>query len=870
MERMIFIFLVLLPAWGMAGESDFARKEKLLDRAKDALIWFQKLDSDAVRKRTPAASYRNHLSPSELIQSLAVLVQLKQKETGILAEDLSEMLLYYRMTSEECYLLQEEFGETLLPKLAEAGIAAGFIYAGAEAFINDERNNAEKLVLHKEPENAWELMKAVDVLSVTGRPALVRHYLRKFLKEKEFAASPAESARIAETVGSQRLLQIAVNPSFDPLGKETVAKIMENARKHWQDSGKIAEALEEDQWFTNVPAAQEKSGTNYSVPGSVHIRAEAKPSLQILWKGDPLSIPQAVNKLSKIEDKKESDELCAVILSISKSGKEILAAAAQSGQPQRYPAARGLAAAVSRQDIFLLYEFLYDKEVPDEQKESVAAILKQRQIPILNKEEAAFFLYRRGMDYLEHRRPIRADAEGNVAVWEMPPATENPQEIRSRMIPLAEAYPYFSYKYCRSAYRIEPERTDYRLMSGIAFLESIPGAGKDVPFKKTFTDHEFSHEFVQQILKTSLENGYNRAAVNAASMLQISGTAELLRSSGGKPRPLVQAVAAKDRRVRFAALETIMSFNPAEPFAGSSLVVDTLLWFAKSDGKKKIAVGHIQFDKANQTASMLMSSGYQTELATNCADLFRIAAASPDVEFVFTDARCPMPVVGEFVQKMRQDARTAEIPIAVLTSEELDPRVNLTYRRTMDAFDRLNPNGAFRHSLSLTYPSFTDKKSAEWVRNDLRAKSGIDAVPPAVRLVQAKKALDWIKEIVEQQAGGKAKVFDIPDLESAVLDAVHSEERIEKGLELAAAIKSATLQLTLYNTAANLLLPMEIRKSAADDFRANVSRFGVLLRGKQIQMMYDRYNAAEKEPKESLELLSELIDIVETAAVSAK
>jgi hypothetical protein len=96
-----------------------------------------------------------------------------------------------------------------------------------------------------------------------------------------------------------------------------------------------------------------------------------------------------------------------------------------------------------------------------------------------------------------------------------------------------------------------------------------------------------------------------------------------------------------------------------------------------------------------------------------------------------------------------------------------------------------------------------------------------------------------------------------------VLDALHSERRVKEGLDLAAVVKSPVVQSAIYDAAANNTYPMEIREYAGEAFERSVKTFGILLRGNQIQRLYDRYNQSEFEPKESQELLSRLIDAVE-------
>jgi hypothetical protein len=332
------------------------------------------------------------------------------------------------------------------------------------------------------------------------------------------------------------------------------------------------------------------------------------------------------------------------------------------------------------------------------------------------------------------------------------------------------------------------------------------------------------------------------------------GNTDILKSTNGKPRTLVQATVTKDRRVRFAVLEAIMSLTPTEPFAGSSLVADTLVWFSKSDGESVLLSGAPQMAAANQTASLLLGLGYTTDVAVSCRELFARAAASPDVEVVVVDARMTNPPVAEFVQAMWQDARTCEIPIAVLTGDERELRVGARRAAKTQA--------TYKNSLSLNYPRLASAESAQWVVEDLLDKTGANPLSPAIRLEQAKQSLVWLREIKEAELKTGQKIYHFDDFDSVVLDAMRSDRRLKEGLELAAVVKSPAVQSALYDWAANGLYPIELRQLAAQAFEQSVERFGVLLRGQQVHQMYDRYNHSEHEPKESQELLSRLIDVV--------
>jgi hypothetical protein len=259
---------------------------------------------------------------------------------------------------------------------------------------------------------------------------------------------------------------------------------------------------------------------------------------------------------------------------------------------------------------------------------------------------------------------------------------------------------------------------------------------------------------------------------------------------------------------------------------------------------------------ANQTASLFLGLGYQTDVAMTCRELFERAAASPDVEVIIVDARTTQPPVGQFVQMMRQDARTSEIPIAVLSGDERELR--------MAARGAAKTQALSANSLSLTYPRVASAETAQWVIADLLEKTADGRRQTAAeRLDQAKQALRWLREIKEAELESGVKIYHFDDFDAVVLSAMRSEGRYKEGLDLAAVVKSPVVQSALYDWAANGVYPVALRELAGQAFEKNVERFGVLLRGNQIQRMYDRYNQSEHEEKESQELLSRLIDAVE-------
>ena len=895
---LLLVFTVgLTPPRSCAAELSAVQKEALLDKAEAALIWFYTLGDEVAMNRTPSEKYREHISPMELIQSAALLHSFGESEQTALAEKLLLILPYYRLTPDEMFEIHDILGETELRELAEIETPdLAKISVEAQRFRRDMLNNVEKIVLYQEPTTALELMKAVDVLSGVGRAVFVRHYLRRLLAGTP-VLTPEESAKIVETIGTQKLMQIAIHPEFVPLGKEAVAKIIDSAKEHWQDEERIAEALRE--------FVEESGGRSQEAGGKepATVSPQTLPALKILWKGDQLSVQQVFEKLATIEDEAEADQLVAVLLSLRRDMKEALAAALGASNGRlRYHAARGLAASVTPQETFLLYQFVFNSDVPEEERAAVKNILQQRRISLPSQEQAAAILFERGTDYFEKRRPLRIDGEGNVPFWRWEFSTRlygtDAEGIGYRSFEnIEDAYLHFAVEYYIQSDMVIPKtsanRKEYALTLQMVLLEySIYRFSPGTPLL-TVIDHIENTTAIQidtisdweQLLKKSLENNRFVAATFAIRRLAEQGNTDLLQtnsfqSTNGKPRLMVQAVIAPNRNVRFAALEAIMKLtgtpatqSPAlEPYAGSSLVADTLVWFSQSDGESVLLSGHPQMATAVQTANLFLglapeNNKYKTDVATTCRDLFRLAAASPDVEMIVVDARTPQPPVGEFVQRMRQDARTAEIPIAILSNDARDhnPNVNTFQRNTMTEFDRRNPDSPFRTSLSLTYPLLANEESARWVHDDLIQKTadGRRQTAAEERLEMAKQALRWLRDIKLAELSTGTKIYHFEDFDAVVWNALHSERRVLEGLQLASVVKSSALQAAIYEMAANVVYPIWLREQAAEAFEESIERFGILLRGQQIQRLYDRYNASEFEPIESQKLLSRLIDVVE-------
>ncbi|MDR1269330.1 MAG: hypothetical protein LBK82_07375, partial [Planctomycetaceae bacterium] len=436
-------------------------KEQLLEKTENALKWFRSLNV-ADKQRLSAKNFRVKILPLELMQAAAIL---KQKEQPDMARMVREILPFLQPTPLECFEIQERLGtETLDSFQQERELLIGDtpdsvtrIKDGATRFLKDFLNPAEKLALFREPQTPSEIMKAVDVLVIAGRPVLIRYYLQKFLAAN---AEPEEYAQIAESLGSRKLLQIANNKDFTPQGSEAVAKIYAEAKKYWQDEKTVAQSLEDWQNSENAPNIE---------------------PLHALWKGNNVSLTQLIEELGKTQDENERDVILVVILSFSVEGRECLAVALNSDNANLVLyAAIGLASLIRPEETFLLYPALFaPSPLSDEQRNRIFETPRPHKLKFPTSEDAAAELYTRANDYFDRKRSLKAEFDGFVRFWNWDEKEKKPKYIRML---LPAAYRLFAYRYAEQAYRIKPEiRNIQRLYLTTLFERTAYLNGLDTP-----------------------------------------------------------------------------------------------------------------------------------------------------------------------------------------------------------------------------------------------------------------------------------------------------------------------------------------------------------------------------------------------------
>ncbi|MGL6226004.1 MAG: hypothetical protein ACRC10_05175 [Thermoguttaceae bacterium] len=782
----------------------------ILDRAEEAIL-----------KQVELSSW-------ELVQGAYLfLTRGNPLLTHRLARTLLQRFNQMEVSEQELFNLVNRLGRTRLaallaqPDLApESQIAVERLLQGYNTYLKRFEGN-EAVVLWKPLVSSWEKINAANQISKGGRIEIATVLLKQFL---ETDATGEELAEIAKKLGTADLLRLSTVPELQPEGQRAAQRI----RSATQEA---------------------RSSTKRTLSSS----KESNPSTKEL---DPSS--KKLNPSTK-ESSRSTKELQQSGIIVAEEAeyfgeKNALAVLLQQGDTENLSkTVKQLASLIVAEEAYLLYPGLFDSQIDSRTRAEIADSIRRLRGRVPTEQEAALTLYGVALDYWKKNRRLSQNEEGETVLWTFDPELRS---LRLQTLPLLRAYVEMFVRFATAAYNIDSVNPKIRILYYIALCEqTIQTIPQDDPvdlMSLSFLE-QLTRDDLETILVESIDNGYSRAGVISAKQLGHLGSVEslllpkLLRQQErdnrvnrpGTPRILVQATGIADRRIRYAALEAVMQLNPTQPYPGSSLVSDALLWFASAEGKRLAVIGTPKITDGMKLVGFLAPLGYEGKVATTNQEVFREAARSPDVELVLVDERLHHPLPRHFAQTMWKDIRTKEIPIAIITKESQVMNatpIDIPFPLQSE-WERTTSNTTFADSYSMILPYPSSQERASWVVQRLLDVTGSEPVPASIRLQQAQQSLIWLTKINRLSS----PLYRIENLDQLAFRSAYAPVLAENGIALLATIRSKEAQQQLVELAISDVSPDFVRQQATTAFAENVQSFGVLLRDRDREQLWKQY-----------------------------
>ena len=463
-------------------------------------------------------------------------------------------------------------------------------------------------------------------------------------------------------------------------------------------------------------------------------------------------------------------------------------------------------------------------------------------------------LYRRSREFLTGKRPVDGAVLSSVTIWYWD--NQKKKMISSEMDHLT-ATRVTAARRAADLYEINPaldRNRELYLLTQLEAAKRLVGPSKKTNVELIQKTLGITREETRAVLGEALKLELVPAAIACCELLEKIGNESSLSATAGQPSELIDAIVFGDRYLQFAAMQAIASIDPQKAFAGNSYLVKLAVFLAQSENRPSGLIGHNREELAQNYAATMLSLGLYGNSAGSSREFFQAATTDPDLEVLVVTDTLDNPSFGNLIQQLRTDWRTRRLPIALLYRDADRGRRTSIQLQNDPLFTAipfsLQPN------LIATHVKRLDDRIKPWkVSNFDRRRHGAFAMQWLAK-ISSDRDRYYFYRLSPREQTQLAKLLYVPGFAadaSALLGSLGTPDS----------------QRILVDFASQSALALDERQVAAAAFAKSVKRGGTLLTAADVQLQYDRYQASSDEPKESRQVLADLLDAIEERNRSA-
>ena len=682
---------------------------------------------------------------------------------------------------------------------------------------------AEKAVLSDDPQTGPALLAAAIQIARIGRTGLAKQLLQK---AAEAEGTPADWAAVIDKVGAHRVFTFGHERQLGEPATQAVTRAFEEAQKYWRNGDTLRAAF--DHVFI----------------GSQEDKIQA---LLDLRKGGDAAFAILLDKLFS-DDAETSARAQTIFSHLGRFAIDGLSAALQtSDETKLIRIAETLAQTPSLPTAAPLILRYFDPKISDSARAALAEALESQLGAVPEKSNAAEKLFAEGMRYFDRVTPLGFMVDGRVSVWRWNRDTDLPEWT---VLTDTEIYRSTAAEFLAGAACIDRSNTEILSAAMTAMSEKLVyEKGLDQPpdtdsFTQAFPSPTASE--LENALAFALRTRHFQGGVIPAVLLGPLGNSSMLVRQSG-PSVIVQAAVSPDRRLRFAALSSLISWRPTESFSGAGNVSATLRHFASSSGSEKFAVAVPKLELTTRIGNFFINDRRKLIPAVTGTDLIRLAQNDADIEFIVAVPYVRQPDMRTVAQTFAVDYRTGDIPIIIVFEDET-------------RIDQAEDYGQNEKNVFVA-PVPLDLEASQWILDALYRQTGVEQVPAEVRLRQAKAAVEMLTVLFS----GVPSICEPQEEEFLAALFLARPELLDESLTFAQTVASGSIQAILAEKIGDGRIDRAHREKYLAAFGEHLQKHGVLLRGPDITRLYDRYNASAAEEQAVQKLLSDALDRLEEA-----
>jgi len=675
--------------------------------------------------------------------------------------------------------------------------------------------------LPAEPKTPQQLFDAVLLTLQLNRPDVARRYLEAFV-----ASAPGDDflLDLRNRYGTATFMQLARTKELQPASQDLLDRVRQAATARMADATVI-------------------DGLIDKLSGSARDRDQGLLELKHLREH---AVAHLLRRVTDQQKPIPVDLAVATMVQLGDYAVTPLIGALRSGSEQiRGIAADALGSLGGKEAELALWGPAFAPESPEEVRQqsrrSLAKILTgdATRIESVNPFGIADRLRKEAEAYFTHQKSPRAGEDGLVGIWSWD-AAQN-QLVETRTEP-AKADLFVAEQFAREALELSGERREPQvLLMAILLARDVEAAGwANSPPEGPGTAHNLllaaGPEMADEVVHLSVQLNQPAAALQGLRVLGQNGSRKQLDASvNGRPPAVLEALATSSPRIQFAAVETILQWDPVTPLPNSRLVVAILARTLAGDSRPDGVVVDPNNRRGTLVGDYLNTLGFDPRITSTGRDGFQRVAADGDVAIAVVHLNAIRWDLSQTVANLRADSRTASVPIAIYGPVGMQDKVKhltaeyplVSYveesNNAIDMMKQLRPLLA-----QVSPPSLTDPQ----------------------RLAQRKTAAGWLEQIA---VGQRTNLFDLAPAEMVLSDNVNDPDVGRSCIVALGAISTPTAQQRLLDTAVGDSIAPELRIAATRQLAFHIQRFGLLVSNDDLTRLRE-HAAAETDPVASTAL----------------
>ncbi len=720
-----------------------------------------------------------------------------------------------------------DFDSDATDLLGDIGTSKPAVVADAEESAEPvETNPAVLAIVESKPESPRELIRAVGSLINLDRPQRMKGYL-----EQLSAANPDTGTLVElhREFGSALFLRLIRNPDLQPEGTQIGNAVLDAAQQANRDPRRIAEAIER----LRDPS-----------PGARRL------AMVDLYKAEESGLRALIGVLADPQRVAEAGAVKAALVELGEPAVDpVVAALASGNRALRAHSIEVLGQLGGRESTpFLLVPYFSEDDRAERRLAQQALLRIVGDLP--ERGDAVVYLDRLVTSYLSGQRLGDPDPQREVTVWDWDPAG---QSVLDRQLAEPMAALELAGRVAEQLHLLDSSNPDFRRQYYALMLEAAQRqSGLDRPLSEAAAARVAGLEAdqVEDLLRHALRSQQFAAATAAIGILGRPGALPLLLSGSGSPTSLVAALQHPDQRVKFAAAMAIRNINPEQPYPGSSYYPQALVDFIRTAGTRRVVVAHPRIERAQTIVSMLADLGFEADIAQRARAAHSLARQHADYEFLLVSDGIDWPPVGELLQHLRRDPRTAHLPVGVMARGSLFSKM----QRLVES-----------DPLATAVPTPNDVATLSLAARRLLASGARYQIPYEVRIHQAAEAMDEFRRIASESR--RYEFYDLMRFQDVMVTALEHPGLATAAAEVLGQFGSPAAQRALVAVASQYASDLPLRQAAAAAFSTAVQQRGILLTKGEILRQYDLYNQSASLDRGTRQVLGAVLDAIEAPSL---